>query len=175
MGFSTSGAVAIMLIGFLLAAGVLFPTVFTAGSDAGSAFSDQADHTRDQLNTDIEFHEVATTTNADDELDSITVTIDNDGTTALDVVKTDLLLNGEYVDMNEYETAVADVDGDEEITDADRTDSNIWHPGARLEIRIDADTLSDGTSVSDLFDGDELERVKLVTEHGITDATEEIQ
>lgn len=176
MGFSTSGAVAIMLIGFLLAAGVLFPTVFSAASGVGDSFSGQADQTRDLVNTDIELESVETTSDSDGNLESITVVADNRGTTALDVVKTDLLLDGEYVSATEYETAVADVDDGEDITDDDRTDSDVWYPGSRLEIRIDQDTLSEDTErVDDLFDGDELERVKLVAEHGVSDATEEIR
>ncbi|SFS65091.1 flagellin [Halostagnicola kamekurae] len=171
MGFSTSGAVAIMLIGFLLAAGVLFPTVFTAGSNVGDAFSGQSDQTRDLVNTDIELETVETVNNSSGDLESITVVADNRGTTALDVMKTDLMLNGEYVSKNEYETAVAEVNASESITDADRIDTDVWYPGSRLEIRIDQDP----DQMATLFDGDELERVKLVTEHGISDTTEEIR
>ncbi len=159
MGFSTSAAVAVMLIGFLLAAGVLFPTVFTAGSDTGSAFSAQADQTRDQINTDIDIVE-----SPDPGADEPTVVASNDGTTTIDLVKTDVLVNGQYVHYNHYETTVVTETGDEEDDENDETD--IWHPGSDLEIEL---TLDDEELT---LDEEDIERVKLVTEYGITASAE---
>lgn len=147
MGFSTSATVAIMLIGFLLAAGVLIPTAFTVSDNTGEAFSAQADQTRDQMNTAIEIATVAE--NGDGNL---TVTVTNNGTTALDVLKTDVLLDGEYINRSDY---VATVDG---------TETDIWHPGAQLELEFDGAMADDGEDPS---------RVKIITQYGITAATED--
>ena len=154
MGFSTSAAVAVMLIGFLLAAGVLFPTVFTAGSDTGSAFSAQADQSRDQINTDIDISEFA------ENDDEPTVVVTNDGTTTIDVMKTDVLVNGQYVDFDDYETTVVTETSDGESDENEETD--IWHPGSELEIELGIEELPD------VNDEDDIDRVKLVTEYGIT-------
>ncbi|GAB7019364.1 flagellin [Halostagnicola bangensis] len=157
MGFSTSAAVAVMLIGFLLAAGVLFPAVFAAGSDTGSAFSAQADQTRDQINTAID---ISTFSEIDGEP---TVVASNDGTTTIDVMKVDVLVNGVYVHYDHYTTAVVTETAGGETESNGETD--IWHPGSDLEIVLDFDEVS-------AIDEEDVERVKLVTEYGITDSAE---
>ncbi|MFC6719368.1 flagellin [Natrialbaceae archaeon GCM10025810] len=151
MGFSTSGAVAIMLIGFLLSASVIFPTVFATSSDTGEAFSSQADQSRERTNTDVDVRF------ANETDDAVTIDATNRGTTSVDLEYTDVLVNGDYVDSSETNATVI-VDGDE------RTDTDIWPPGADLELEIDADAVDDP-----------VERVQLTTPNGVSDATEEVE
>ncbi|ELY70778.1 flagellin [Natronobacterium gregoryi SP2] len=140
-----------MLIAFLVAAGVMFPAIFTVSSDTGDAFAAQADQTRDQVNTAIAVEPI------DDSGGDIVVAVDNEGTTSLTITDTDLLVNGEFV---QPDGTVVD-DGE---TERDETD--IWLPGTTLELTVSETTLSESGI-------DDVERVKVVTETGIADATEE--
>ncbi|EMA32402.1 flagellin [Halobiforma nitratireducens JCM 10879] len=156
-----------MLIAFLIAASVIFPTVFTAGSETGDAFAAQADQTRDQLNTEIGIESVEQEDTDDDgNGDETVVTAENTGTLALDLRDTDLLLNGQFVDPDDLETVVIDhqPDGEEERLE----DTAIWRPGTDLEVTIDED--NDTLETEYGFTHDDLERVKLVTETGVSDA-----
>lgn len=175
MGFSTSAAVAIMLIGFLLAAGVLFPTVFTAGSETGDAFAAQADQTQDKLNTEIEIESSEYNEDAETGEETFDLSVTNEGTTTLDVADTDLLLNGIYIESTHYEATI--VDGTDEF------ESDVWYPGSALEITINEGTIDEtyydseaedeerSGTISDLLedsDSDTVERVKVATQHGIS-------
>lgn len=152
MGFSTSAAAAIMLIAFLVAAGVLFPAVFAASSDTGDAFASQAELTRDQKNTEIGVQPYE----ADN---GLTVTVENEGTTTLSVEDTDLLVNGEFVRP----------DGTVVITDeSELQETDIWSPGTTLELTVTDATLEEHGVQS-------VERVKVVSETGIADATDETE
>lgn len=160
MGFSTSAATAVMLIGFLVAASVFFPAVFTASSDTGDAFAAQADQTRDRLNTalDVTTAEQETTTDdeGNDEMSDVTVTVENVGTTSLDVSKTDVLLDGVYIDPDDTTRTVID--------DGDRiADTDVWYPGSALEIVVPIETIEESFE-----DGYEVDRAKVTTETGIS-------
>lgn len=146
MGFSTSGAVAVMLIGLMLAAGTLFPTLFAVGSATGDAFSSQSDQIRDQKNTDLEIR------SAELENDTLTTNVTNEGTVTLELSSTDVLVDGQFVHPNE--TTV--IDGDRETNE-----TRLWPPGTELEIVIE--------DVDERFGGD-VDRVKVVTETAIADA-----
>ena len=77
------------------------------------------------------------------------ITVDNNGTTSLKVSEVDLILDGVYQERTSYETA---------IDDNDETD--LWLPGEQLTLEF-TDT-----------DPANPERIKVVTEHGISVATE---
>ncbi|OVE84998.1 flagellin [Natronolimnobius baerhuensis] len=176
MGFSTSGAAAIMLIAFLVAASVIFPTIFTAGADTGDAFAAQAENTRTLANSDVGIttaeqasHEV-TEDGEDETYGTVTVTVENTGTTTLDVRHTDLLLEGTFIaqtDDNVTTTVIVDRDGDNEEP---RDDTDIWPPGTALEFDVDEELID-----AEFGDDEPLERVKVVTETGLSDATDEIE
>jgi len=73
------------------------------------------------------------------------VTVENTGTTSLTVSEVDLIVDGEYEGQDQFEN--------------DENDgSDLWLPGET--ITADDDSISDGS------------RVKVVTEHGISAATE---
>ncbi|GAD51309.1 hypothetical protein MBEHAL_0069 [Halarchaeum acidiphilum MH1-52-1] len=140
MGFSTSGAVAILLIAGLISAGAIVPAVQSSADAVEHAFNDRTNHAVAIDNTDIALRNV--TYDGDD--DTVTVTVENDGTTTLAVADTDLLLDGDYV--TDRRTAV---DGGD-----DRT---AWAPGETLTITIDRDA--------------QPQRALVATKGGVSEAT----
>ena len=165
MGFSTSGAVAVMLIAVLVAASVLVPTLFSISAQTGEAFSTSADQLRDQQNTDLEIQSVEYRYNESEDVDadgSVNVTATNEGSQTLDLRDTDLLIDGQYERFTRENTTI-DRSG-EPISD-----TNIWPPGTDLEIGLDD---IDGVEFED---DDELERVKIVTPTGVSDGTSDVE
>lgn len=147
MGFSTSGAAAVVFLGLLVCASTLYPVL-----DANQERSLDADEAREdrslaRQNTALSL--AAVTYNASGDGDLV-VRVDNTGTTTLGVAGTSLLVDGEYV---AFESAT--VDGD-----ATRT---TWAGGERLVVRVDRSAV-DGPP----------DRVVVVTENGVTDATGEV-
>lgn len=149
MGFSVSGSVAIVSIGVLVAFGVMFPAVIDSSQQVGEAQSTQSDRILEQQNTEIHIN--------DSTYDgtNLTVAVINEGTIALEVGETDLLVDGAYVTPNEttvYRSTNA-TDGD--------TNTAVWLAGEVLEFVVELDSRPD--------------RVKVVTENGVADATEAVQ
>lgn len=136
MGFSASGATAILFVALLVCAGSAYSTMNLAHERVSSATDDRDDRTLDQRNTTIS---IATLEFADGEL---TVAVLNVGARTLSVGETTLLVDGEY--RSEVGTSV---DGD-----IDRT---IWTSGESLELSV-------------TIPGDAPERVKVVTDNGVS-------
>ncbi|THE62941.1 flagellin [Salinadaptatus halalkaliphilus] len=172
MGFSTSGAVVVILIGFLVAVSVIVPTIFSVGASSGEAFSTQGDQLRDQVNTDIEIESFEAPVNeTDDIVDSPTVNVTNTGSRTLSVSDTDVLIGGEYystrdVGSNSVTTVV--------VGDEYRSDTDAWLPGSHLEIEFSEYQLGplDVDGYDDHDDFEEGDRIKITTEGGISDTAE---
>lgn len=146
MGFSVSGSVAIISIGVLVAFGVMFPAVMDSSQQVSEAQSTQSERILDQQNTQIHINATA--------YDAGTLAVDvvNEGTVALDVDETDVIVDGEYVTPNAttvYQTS--------DKTDGDAS-TNVWLSGEVLEVVVELDSSPD--------------RVKVVTETGVSDSTE---
>lgn len=151
MGFSVSGSVAIISIGVLVAFGVMFPTVIDSSHKVSDAQSAQSERILDQQNTDIRINQ----TDYDSGADELTIEVVNEGTVALEVDETDVIVNGTYETPNGttvYQTL--------DKTNGDSS-TNVWLSDEVLEIVVGADSKPG--------------RVKIVTENGIADATEEVQ
>ena len=150
MGFSTSGATAVLLVGLLVAVGIAYPVLQDAQNARLSAIDDRDDRTLDLRNSDIELEE-AQYDDGEDEDDESTLTVDvtNTGSTTLSVPATDLLVDGIYRPVGEDETAVDEIETRE-----------LWQPGETLTFTVVVD--------------DRPERVKVVTEHGIAETTTEV-
>jgi len=146
MGFSTSGSVAVLLIGLFLALSVFVPTLFHVGGSSGEAFSSQSELIREQSNTEISIQSVDTDS-------GIQLSVSNTGETSLGVRETDLLVNGYYVEPDD--TAV-------EVGDDTRDSTNLWQPGSDLELVVDQQSLPDEV--------DDVERVQVSTENAIKDS-----
>ena len=146
MGFSTSGAAAIIFVGLLIAVGIAYPVLETAHDRRSTAIDDRDDRALDLRNTAIDVTDV---TYDDAEGDgTLIVNVTNTGSTTLSVSKTDLLVDGEYVSTANEGPAI------EETTVDDTPDRDLWQPGDTLTIIVDPVE-------------DEPDRVKVVTEHGI--------
>jgi flagellar protein FlaF len=122
MGFSASGATAVIFIGLLVSAATLVPAVQDAREAQREGLTERDDRMLEQRNTDIEA--VDAVYNATE--DELVVRLDNTGTTTLDSGETDLLVDGEYVDPS------AAVDGDAQ--------RSLWSPGTRLVFTYDTTT-----------------------------------
>lgn len=149
MGFSVSGSVAIISIGVLVAFGVMFPAVIDSSHQVGEAQSTQSERILEQQNTQVRIN--------DSTYDgtNLTVTVVNEGTVALDVDATDVIVDGAYVQPDE-----TTVYRSPNKTDGDGS-TNVWLAGEVLEVVVATDT--------------EPNRVKIVTETGVADATEEVR
>lgn len=120
MGFSVSGATAVVFIGLLVSAAALYPAVdhYTERHADALAADDERSLTRQ--NTDIEIAAAATS----GDTTTLTVDIDNAGASTLAVSKVDLLVDGTIVVPDE-----AAVDG--------TTITNVWAPGETLTLTVD--------------------------------------
>lgn len=144
MGFSTSGATAILFVGVLVAVGIAYPVVQTAHEERTTAVDDRDDRALEMRNTAIDLE------TASYDGSELTVNATNTGSTTLTVPATDLLVDGAFVADGEW-TGTA-VDG--------TTGRELWQPGETLSITVTAD--------------DRPDRVKLVTEYGIAETTTEV-
>ncbi|MEF8813730.1 MAG: fla cluster protein flaF [Halovenus sp.] len=113
MGFSVSGAAAIIFIGLLISAATLVPAVQDAADAREAGMDAREERLLEQQNTAIEMIDAVYYTNG-----TLVVRVENTGTTSLDANVTDLLVDGIYADPT---TAI---DGDTERT--------LWTPGTEL-------------------------------------------
>lgn len=137
MGFSVSGASAIIFVGMFLSFGMVYTAAsngYEAVSEAQSAVHEDA---LAQKNTAIDVANVS----YDAADDTLTVNVSNTGSSSLSVDRTDLVVD------NEYQTTAASttVEGDAE--------TDLWLPGETLSFTL---TLTSSPT-----------RVKVVTETGV--------
>lgn len=148
MGFGTSGSLLVVFAGLFIAMG----TLYTATANVAEELNEADDAQRERLvgvqQTDVTV--AIAEWNATSE--NLTVAVDNTGETTLSVEHTDVVVDGSYVAIEEFERRT--VEG--------RT-TDVWRPGKRLVIE-DADTVAGLVAAPD--------RVKVVTENGIADITE---
>ena len=144
MGFSVSGAAAIIFATMFITFGMWFTASsnsFEAVSEAENAQSDAALETQ---NTAISFADV-TYNNTSEQL---TVRVTNTGAAQLRVGATDLLVDGQYQT------------GWEETATVAGTDTRLWLSGETLTINVTTAT--------------EPTRVKIATENGVSVTTTEV-
>lgn len=113
MGFSVSGATAVVLVGLLIGVGIAYPTLAGSFELITDARDDQADRIAAQQNSAIEI--VSATYDGND----LEVTVDNAGTITFTVDRTDLLVDGRY--ESEANAAIDGVGS-----------SELWQPGEEL-------------------------------------------
>lgn len=149
MGFSVSGATALLFIAFLISFGAFYTASTGAVDQVQDAQVDRTDRNVETLNTEIEIDDNRTMYNESGE-DKLEIVANNTGASSLQVEDLSLLVNGEYVSFDsEADVELSDPSGD-----------TLWIPQQTLTITITGDF---ETPVS----------VKLVTEYGIA-ATEEV-
>lgn len=120
MGFSTSGAVAVVFVGFLLAMGVLIPSVEGGYERTVEARDLDQERALRVANSAIDVSAVDYNATADE----LTVDVDNAGSVTLQVDRTDLVVDGEYVVPD-----VTAVEGDPGRT--------VVAPGERLTLTVE--------------------------------------
>ncbi|WP_254762004.1 flagellin [Natrinema marinum] len=120
MGFSTSGATAIIFVGVLVAAGIAVPVLQTAQEERRTAIAERDDRALAMRNTAIE---VASWSYNESGNDDFTMDVNNTGSTVLSVSETDLLVDGVY--QGSYATSV---DG--------TADRELWQPGETLTVTV---------------------------------------
>lgn len=113
MGFSVSGATAVILLGLFIATGTVATVVANGYGQISDAEQDRADRLVAQQETDLEITAVDP---AND-----TITVENTGSQELRVSATTVILDG--TQTNEYDTSV---EGDPE--------TDLWLPGETLTI-----------------------------------------
>lgn len=124
MGFSVSGASAIVFVAIFVGFGIFYSAAFNASERVTDAYEESGDHMLEQKNTAVNVSKAT----YDSGSATVNVTVANTGSTTLAVNDTDILLD------NEYQTAftVREVDGD--------TNTDVWMPGETLHVEISAST-----------------------------------
>jgi flagellar protein FlaF len=141
MGFSVSGAAAVIFIGLLVSAATLYPAVDRYTERRSEAMDAKNERALAQQNTAVEpINATYNTTTGD-----LNVTVENTGATTLTVPAVDLLADGEYVPL-----------GGNTSVDGDGT-TDLWAPGEGLRITVERGTAPD--------------RIKLVSGPGVAVTT----
>jgi flagellar protein FlaF len=122
MGFSASGATAIIFVGLLVSAATLVPAVEDAREARTDGLESRDDRMLETQNTQFEIIEAV----YDDQNDTLAVRIDNTGATTLDANGTDLVVDGRYV------LADRGVEAD--------SSRHLWTPGTELRFVYDTTT-----------------------------------
>lgn len=117
MGFSVSGATAIILLGLFIAFGTMFTVVSNGYGSVIDAEQERSDRLLDQQNTAI------TVTSASSDGDTTTVAVENTGSVELTIQDTTVLLDGQYIHPEQ-----ATIDGSDE--------TDLWLPGETLVFEL---------------------------------------
>lgn len=139
MGFSVSGAAAIIFIGLFIAFGAWFTAASNGFDQVTDAEQMQTGNTLEATNTGIE---IRSATYNESGTEQLVVTANNTGAEGLSLDATDLLVDGVFVE--DWETG-AEVDGD--------AGTDLWLSGERLTVTLNRS---------------EPQRVKLVVQAGVS-------
>lgn len=139
MGFSVSGATAIILLGMLIAFGAAFSSVTNGFEQINVAQDDRSDRLVAQQNTNIE---ISSATYNESESQTLVVAVNNTGSQELSIDDTSLLVDGEFVPERNRTTTVNG-----------NNDTALWAPGEQLVVNATIE--------------EEPDRVKIATETGV--------
>lgn len=155
MGVSVSASTAIIVAGMFFAFTAFYPVASNGFERVTEAERDTNERALDRQNTDLTIVAAENGTDADGN-DVLRVNATNAGATGLVVSDTSLVVDNEYVDLG----------GDNVTTSVDgTTNTDLWLSDETLNVTVTNDAL-DRTSVN------EAERVVLVTESGVRDASD---
>lgn len=139
MGFSVSGSTAIIFLAMFISFGMIYSAAYNGFERINDARTDHSENVLDQQNTALNI----TTVNYS--AGYLNITVNNTGSTTLDVNDTDVLVDGVYPSSGAI--VARDVNG--------VSDTELWLPGETLHYRINVST---GPT-----------RVKVVTGPGLAD------
>jgi len=148
MGFSVSGAAAIIFASLLVGFGVWFTAASNGLERVTDAQTDRTEGTLTAENTAVTIDRAVYNESGDERL---VVNATNAGTAGLALAETDLLVNGRLV-----------TDWRADATVAGDPDTGLWLPGEELVIDLSASAVGPGTP----------ETAKLVTATGVADTAE---
>jgi flagellar protein FlaF len=117
MGFSVSGAAAVVFVGLLVSAAALYPAVDGYTERRSDAIADREERALDRQNTAVRI------TNATYDGNTLTVEAENTGAATLAVGEVDLLVDGEYGTPSA-----------EDIVVAGSSTTEVWAPGERVTV-----------------------------------------
>lgn len=149
MGFSVSGATALLFVAFLLSFGTFYTATMGAVEQVQEAQVDTQDGNLNTLNTDIDILSAEYSGN-DGEL---TVVVNNTGAEPLQPTDLSVLVNGSYTEF-----------GQENVSISNSPENELWAPQQQLTL-----TIGDRDLQSVPSDG---ETVKLVTEYAVADTAQ---
>lgn len=155
MGISVSASTAVVFLGVFIAAGTLYPAVSNGVEQVTTAQQQQGDRILAQQNTAVNVTDATYNTTTGE----LRVNVTNDGTTALDVTETNLLVDGAPNSTeSDFVTSIA---GD--------TSTTVWLPGETLNVSVDPGPAGGGNAELPA-------RVQIVVEYGVSDglAVEEV-
>lgn len=140
MGFSVSGATAVILVGILISVSTLYPAIEQSGELRRESLDAHEERTLERHNTALTIESAS----YDRSAETLTITVENTGTTTVSVGKTDLLVDGAY--QSNPATAVEG-----------SSSRGLWAPGETLTYT------QSGVTTAPV-------RVVVVTEHGVSRA-----
>lgn len=138
MGFSVSGATAIIFLAMFISFGIIYSSAYNGFERVSDARNDHSEKVLDQRNTALN---ITIVNYSNGHLD---VTVNNTGSTTLNVNDTDVLVDGVY--PSTAAIVARDVNG--------VNDTELWLPGEALHYRINVSNPS---------------RVKVVSGPGLAD------
>ncbi|MFW6003266.1 MAG: hypothetical protein ACOCPT_02480 [Halanaeroarchaeum sp.] len=130
MGFSVSASTAILLVAAFASFGMLYTSAANGFEQVSDATLTQQEAALETENSEISI--VNGTHNTSGRTDYVNVTLTNDGASTLHVSKTDLLLNGSYVDSFESRS-ISTADG---TVEAGSNGTDLWQPGEELTLVV---------------------------------------
>ena len=149
MGFSVSGATALLFVAFLISFGTFYTATMGAVEQVQEAQVDEQDNSLATLNTEIDILSANYSTSNGE----LTVVANNTGAEPLQPTQLSLLVDGNYTAF-----------GQEDINITDSQEDELWAPQQQLTITIGNNSLPDGP-----YDG---KTVKLVTENAVADTAQ---
>lgn len=149
MGFSVSGAAAVIFLSTFIAFGMLYTAADNSFHEVLDAEDDRSDRTLETKNTAINVTSATFHEGGVDEDNEVTIAAENSGATGLSLSGTSLLVDNEFQQGWEANAT---------INDDDETD--LWLPGETVTITVTVDG--------------EPDRISLTTESGVT-ATAEVR
>jgi flagellar protein FlaF len=150
MGFSVSGATALLFVAFLLSFGTFYTATMGAVEQVQEAEVDTQEQSIETLNTEIEIQSAKYNASGQKEL---TIVANNTGAEPLQPTSLSLLVNGTFTAF-----------GQDNVSISDSPENDLWAPQQQLTI-----TLSNSDLPATPTGG---ETIKLVTRTGVADTAQ---
>jgi flagellar protein FlaF len=132
MGFGGSAGAAILLVAAVASVGMLYTTSYNGFEQVQDATTAEEAGDLQTLNTEVAIQNVTHDTTASPE--TVSVTVQNAGSSTLSVADTDLLVNGVY----QADGLTYTIDGPDGTLTAGPEGTDLWQPQENLTITAEA-------------------------------------